>query len=439
MVSNPMPHSSVSALDGFRQLGGVDELWALSRKASFSMRGLGANGHVHLPPNFSAFESVEQVVGLAASQNVRVLGASNYYDYDVYRDLAAHCRAHGVAPLFGLEIVSLVDDLVQAGVKINDPGNPGRLYICGKAITRFESPTPRAAQLLDFIRTSDRQRMAEMIQKLSAIFHARGADTQLTEDAVVDRVVARHGCARPAVYLQERHVAQAFQEALFQRTAPGERLAVLERVLGVASKAQPDDAVKIQGEIRSYLMKAGKAAFVQERFLSFAQARELILELGGIPCYPTLADGASPICPYEQTPQTAVANVQSLGVHMAELIPIRNAPHVLEAYVKAYRSAGIAVTAGTEHNTLDLLPMEPRCVGGEAISQELNDIFWEGACVTAAHQFLTLHGETGFVDAKGNPNAAYGDPHSRIAAFAALGNAVIGRYLERFDGQGSTK
>src|SRR5262245_29704806 len=33
------------------------------------------NAHIHLPPNFSAFDSVSQAVTLAAAQDVPVLGA----------------------------------------------------------------------------------------------------------------------------------------------------------------------------------------------------------------------------------------------------------------------------------------------------------------------------------------------------------------------------
>ena len=73
----------------------------------------------------------------------------------------------------------------------------------------------------------------------------------------------------------------------------------LRRYLGVPAKADREDAVKIQNEIRSHLMKAGKPAYVEETFVSFDDACRLILELGGIPCYPTLADGTSPICPFE--------------------------------------------------------------------------------------------------------------------------------------------
>ena len=35
-------------------------------------------------------------------------------------------------------------DLRDAGVKVNDPGNPGKTYICGKGITRFDAMTPEA-------------------------------------------------------------------------------------------------------------------------------------------------------------------------------------------------------------------------------------------------------------------------------------------------------
>ncbi len=64
------------------------------------------------------------------------------------------------------------------------------------------------------------------------------------------------------------------------------------------------------------------------------------------------------------------------------------------------REAGLAITAGTEHNTLDLIPFDPFCKDGD-VPDDLRAVFWEGACVVAGHQFLTLHGECGFVDGEG--------------------------------------
>src|SRR5512133_3045273 len=94
------------------------------------------NAHIHLPPNFSAFQTVQQVVDLAVIQGVKVIGVTNYYDYRVYGQFAQLARKAGIYPMFGLEIISLVDELVKGGVKTNDPANPGRMYLCGKGVTK---------------------------------------------------------------------------------------------------------------------------------------------------------------------------------------------------------------------------------------------------------------------------------------------------------------
>ena len=125
-----------------------------------------------------------------------------------------------------------------------------------------------------------------------------------------------------------------------------------------------------------------------------------------------------------------VAALQEHRVHCAELIPNRNAVPVLGAYVRALRQAGIAVLAGTEHNTLDMVPMEPHCAGGEPVPEDSKDIFWEGACVIAAHQFLGANGKSGYVDAYGEPAPSYSSPDARIKAFARLGAAVIEEYAD---------
>ena len=419
-----------AALEALRDLGTVEELTALADGGAGAAARLKVNSHVHLPPNFSAFESVGQVVDLAAEQGLDVLGVSNYYDYAVYGDFAAEARKRRIFPLFGLEIIALVDEMVRSGVRINDPGNPGRLYICGKGITRFASFTPRAAEIIDIIRRNDVARMRTMIGRLKGVLERRGLKVDLDYDAIVDGVVRRHGCPRGRVYLQERHLAQALQEYVFAHVAAAGRPARLAALLG-AAPAAPGDPVQVQNDIRSSLMKAGKLAFVDETFVDFDQARSLILELGGIPCYPTLADGAKAICEFEQPVEELIGRIKAWGIHMAELIPIRNQPDVLRRYVTAMRRAGLAVAGGTEHNTLDLLGMEPTCAAGQDVPGEVRAIFREGACVIVAHQFLMLHGRCGFVDGSGRCNAAYGSDEARISAFRRLGGAVIARYQEQ--------
>src|SRR5690554_5149361 len=77
--------------------------------AGREMSPLIANSHVHLPPNFSAFDSVEQLLDQSHNQNIAVLGVSNYYEFAVYEGFASGARKRGIYPLFGVEIVALVD------------------------------------------------------------------------------------------------------------------------------------------------------------------------------------------------------------------------------------------------------------------------------------------------------------------------------------------
>ncbi|MCH2114872.1 MAG: hypothetical protein MK171_08185 [Pirellulales bacterium] len=416
------------ALAALQDLGTPAEIRGLAERGFGPTAPLPVNAHVHLPPNFSAFQTVEQAIHLASQQDICVLGVSNYYDYHVYAEFVRRASEKNIFPLFGLEIIAMQDDLRNAGIRVNDPGNPGKTYICGKGITRFGRMTDEASRLLTVIRHNDRERMRQVIARMGSTFSERGLETKIDEDSTVDGVVRRHGSSRKTVYLQERHASQAFQEFFCDHVPAEEQLERLEKILGAKSKATgPDDEVGMQNDIRSHLMKAGKPAFVEEAYLSFDEAKRLILELGGIPCYPTLADGASPVCPFEEDVDRLIDTLQSCDVHAAEWILPRNRVAVAREYVTKMRAAGIVLTAGTEHNTLDLIPLTPACSDGP-VPTDLQAIFWEGVCVVVAHQFLTLHGECGYVDNTGRLNPQYASADERIVSLAAIGAAVIGRF-----------
>ena len=345
------------------------------------------NAHIHLPPNFSAFETTAQAVELAAAQDVRVLGVSNYYDYSVYAEFSSLAEQHGIFPLFGLEVITLIDSLVRDDVKINDPGNPGKMYLCGKGITRFDPMPETARQLFQVIRDNDSTRMAAVTDKLAAVFSDAGLETGLNAEAVKGHIVARHGSLPETVYLQERHVAQAFQEILFDHVSPPDRAKLLQRAFGAPSKAEPSDAVTIQNEIRSHLLKSGKPAYVAETFVDFDHAYRLILALGGIPCYPDAGRRRRPHYRRMSSPLNTSLPTFKRGASPApSLFRSATPPKPSRAMSVPCAAAGLFVTAGTEHNTLDLLPLAPACLNGEPIPDDIQEIFWEGACVLAAHQ-----------------------------------------------------
>ena len=422
-----MQQPDSTALEFLKALGSVDHLQRLADRCD-TPPVWKTNLHIHLPPNFSAFESVAQAVSLADRDDVKVLGASNYYDFAVYEEFSRLTQERGIFPVFGLEIIVKIDELADRGIRVNDPGNPGKMYICGRGITRFAHMTRRARQIIETIRTADRKRAAEMIDALADHLRTHGLDIAPTEETIIDNLAARYGCDRSAIYLQERHIAQAFQEQLFDRVTPEKRRGALSGILTAPSRATPDDPVAFQHEIRKRLMKTGTPCFVEESFISFQDAYELICELGGVPCYPVLADGVNPICEYEQPVDKLIGALKENNIHMAEFIPIRNRPSVLTQYVTAMHEAGIVVSGGTEHNTLEMLPIEPTCLGGEPIPLNVQAIFRQGACIVAAHQFLTTNGLCGYVDTFGQLSTTYPNQSDRIGSLARLGIAVLRHY-----------
>jgi hypothetical protein len=383
------------------------------------------NTHVHVPPNFSAFGTPEEAVAFAAAGGARVVGVSNFHDHRVYGRFGAAARRAGILPLFGLEIIAVVESLRIQGTRINDPANPGRMYLCGKGIDPLREPSAVALRIAGTARRENEARARAMVALLRDRFAAAGLATALDDTAIVGEVAARAGVPADWVVLQERHLAMAFQAALFDGVAPGRRTALLERAFGGSTSVPVEDPVAVQGEIRSRLLKAGCPAFVPESAMTFEDARRLVLEWGGIPAYPTLADGTDPVCPWEDPPERLARRLLDRRILMAELIPGRNEPSVVDAYVAAFRAAGIVVTAGTEHNTPERVPIEPACRGGRPLSGDARAAFREGAYVIAAHQHERSAGRAGFVDHDGEPAGAFPDHEARIGWFARLGARLV--------------
>lgn len=416
--------------DFLKELGKPDEFWRKSKERG-TLTPLPANTHIHLPPNFSAFQSVHQVIQIAQKEGIRVLGVGNYYDFGVYENFVRQCLSAGIFPLLSTETIAFEPPLAQANWRVNDPNNPGKIYLCGKGISHIDPMPEKAAALMHQIRQRDATRMKAMIDKMSDAFNAAGIPIKLTEKQIIDSVVNRHQCPAETVTLQERHLAQAFQEALFQAVPKAQRADALTKLYGTSPKAALDDPVGTQNDIRTFLMKAGKSCFEPESFGPLEEAKTLIAQLGGIACYPVLADGSPTVCEYETPASELPRRLYQEGYAMAEFIPIRNSAAVLTEYATALRAAGIVLTAGTEHNTLDLIPLTPACKGKTQIPDQLSQLFWEGVCVCVAHLFLKAHGQTGFVENDAKPNRQFSSASERIEAFARLGQTILNAFYKR--------
>ncbi len=424
-----MSRSSPNTLKPLHNLENIPDLTELSTGPLKPDPEMGVNTHLHLPPNFSAFENAGHLVRLAKEQNVQVLGISNYYDFDVYEDFALKCSEQNIFPLFGLEIIYMDDVMRNEGIRANDPENPGKVYICGKGISRFRDLTTEASRLITIIRRNDTERMTRMIGKMNEIFRLIDPEIAINPGEVITTIASRCGAEASTVYIQERHVALAFQEWLFEHVTEDHRKEALSGLYRTIGEFQANDPVGIQSNLRKNLMKSGGAAFVDEKFIHYDNAVRLILELGGVPVYPVLIDGSDPICEFEVSPEALIRKLKKMGFHAVEFIPIRNTHAILEKYATMLYQADFVVTAGTEHNTLNLTGIAPTCLDGVTISNELKSIFQEGACVMIAHQHLQFHGRRGYIDENNQPYPGFGSSRERKLAFARLGQSVLDNYF----------
>jgi len=375
------------------------------------------NAHIHTPYSFSSFAGLEQAFEMAVSENIKALGINDFYVTDGYGEFAALARQNNIYPLFNIEAIALSKELQDKGIRVNDPNNPGRTYICGKGLNYPVTLNDLYREMLESVKAESQRQIVEMLEKLNAWLKNAGLDFILTYNEVRSRFARR--------LVRERHIAQALRVAVFEHYADdAQRREALQKMYGGgASAVDIHDAAALENELRNNLLKAGKKAFVPEdekAFLSIEQVCAIILNGGGIPCYPVLLDDAAGnITEFEVDREQLRKSLTELNIGCIELIPNRNRLEIMEPFVRFFYEKGFVVTFGTEHNAPGLIPLTPCCSGNTPLTDFLVQVNYEGACVIAAHQHLQTRGKSGFINENGKPRT------EKRNDLAQLGDKVI--------------
>jgi hypothetical protein len=152
---------------------------------------------------------------------------------------------------------------------------------------------------------------------------------------------------------------------------------------------------------------------------------EIIIEAGGIPCYPVLLDDSSgKYTEFEEEHEKLYASLTKLGVGCIELIPGRNDFSILKNFVEFFDRKGFIITFGTEHNTPEMIPLTVTARGRNPLDEQLKKIAWKGASVIAAHQYLRAQNMQGYIGHNGEARL------SEKKKFESLGQMVIEYYLK---------
>lgn len=377
------------------------------------------NGHIHTPHSFSAFSSIEQAFQLAKKEGVSVLGINDFYTTDGYDEFAELAQKHNIFPLFNIEFMALQNDLQAAGIRVNDPSNPGRTYFSGKGLRQLAKMSEASFKKVKDLQVESNNQTYEMVAKLNAFLAEKGIDIQFDAAELQNRLAKN--------LFRERHIAQALRIAVTEKTGNESEMKELFTKIfsGKEPKSTMNNVAGLENEIRGNLLKAGGAAFVPEdpkAFLSLEEVMEIIVDAGGIPCYPVLLDfGNVNFTDFEADKVALLETLKSKNVFSIELIPGRNNFNILKDFVTYFNDNGFVITFGTEHNTPQLDPMKISCGGGIDLDDELKQINYEGTAVIAAHQYLIANGKEGFLKngiTKTNEKAD----------FIELGKAVITKF-----------
>ena len=394
----------------------------LAKAASVPYSVLGVNGHIHTPYSFSAFSDVKEAFEMARQEHVDVLGINDFYVTDGYDEFHRLAVEYKIYPLFNVEFIALDKALQAAGIRINDPGNPGRIYFSGKGLAYPQRLTAAGGARLASLMEGTQEQVREMIAKTNGWLADAGLPLQLDYEAVKSRY------ARELV--RERHIAKALRIAISETfSTESSRIGAFTRLYGgVAPAVDMHCDADLENEIRARLLKAGGKAFVPEEesaFLSLEEAMAMISKAGGIPCYPVLLDDKNGKCTeFEGDAQTLSRELLMRGIFAIELIPGRNALGALEPFVEHFVREGFVITLGTEHNAPDMIPVLCDARGNQPLTNFLKQVNYEGACVTAAHQYLMSMGLPGYLDDSGRAM------QSAKADFVTLGNAVIRQFTQ---------
>lgn len=379
------------------------------------------NGHIHTPHSFSAFSEIDLAFQMAQQQGVHILGINDFYTTDGYLEFARLAQQFKIFPLFNIEFMALQNELQEAGVRVNDPNNPGRTYFSGKGLRFPVEMSTTSEEKINRLQKESNRQTYQMVEKLNVFFAENNIDLHF--DAIDLHNELAKGLFR------ERHIAQAIRLAIFEKASSADgRKRLFEKVFsGSGLKSPLGNIAMVENEIRGNLLKAGGAAFVPEdpdAFLSLKEVIDLIVDAGGIPCYPVLLDDPKGnFTDYEANKEKLLQELINNNVWSVELIPGRNDYEVLKDFVAFFNHNNFVITFGTEHNTPQLDPLKVTCRGGYPLDQELREINYEGAAVIAAHQYLVARGEEGYL-AGGKAKT------EEKEQFVNLGKAVIAYFMQ---------
>ena len=359
-----------------------------------------ANTHVHSPYSFSSFTSTDQMVRTAAEERIDLLGINDFNTFAGHEEFAKACLNQRIYPVFSIEFRCISND--DNTCRWNDPADPGIIYLCGKGVRYPATLSADSKNRINALWKGTQDHIWKIITRLNHYFESTVPEISLDYNEI------RSGYSKGT--LRERHLAKAIYDQISmlwpQPAALGDAFKRLFNTDTIS--ADVTDQNLMQQQILSQLFKYGKPGFVKHSnhtAITFREAKEIVLQSGGIPCYPLLGDAIEEFTENESRLDLLAEKLKTMGIHAVEFISTRCSLEYLKRSTAFFREKGFCVSFGTEHNQPQIEPLLPSAQNNRPFDKALSEAAHEGASIIAAHQELNRENQTGFLDNNGEKTA----------------------------------
>ena len=348
------------------------------------------NMHCHTFYSYNGYGySPSHVVAIAKEKGFYAVGKVDFDVLDGVEEFLQAGRILDVRTCAGVESRVVIDELIRE--VINSPGEPGIAYHLGVGFTTEKIPAS-AAEFLAKMKKAASDRTLGIVKKVNPAL----APVELDFEKDVLPLT-------PAGNATERHVCAAYAakaEALFPCEEKRAAFWAEKLSLDPAKAAElVKDTVKLQGQIRSKMMKKGGPGYVLPDPASFPRIEDMnafTRACGAIPAIAWLngeSDG-------EKDPERLLDLHESKGAAAFNLIPDRNwnfpDPAVKKAKVEKMHAMldacirrDFPVFAGTELNAFGQKIVDD--FSEPALAKYLEE-FRKGAALLSAHTILGSRG-----------------------------------------------
>jgi hypothetical protein len=380
--------------------------------------------HVHTPYSYSAFESIDELVRAAKNSGFAVLGINDGTTVEGFREFEACCRINRIYPLFNIEFPVWCDGDHPHSTNHHLSFSGKQCWLHGKALRYPASLNGDSRNLLASIWKTSQDRIWKMIDVINFAFDKKGLPLSL------DYATIRSRYSKNSVH--NRHLAEALYDLITgYATAPDGAAGLFRELFEDATfNADGTDRHDVLTAICKQLSVGSIFSAINrqsEQPIHFLEAKQVILQTGGIPCFQCSFNDDDEWMKESEGPELLERLLAAKGIHAVEFIPGQTSLHLLRTFMQYLYEHDFCVTMGSGHSALNAASLTPVTSDGKVPDTGMLAMSYRGTCILAAHQEMHAQKRRGFVDESGKRLI----PPEKMEPFIAIGDHAIRTATEK--------